>query len=252
MRPHVSIGQLLALMIPIAVGLCAVTNPSAFWEGTVFVVTLILLFTAIVGAIYRKSGARAFWLGFSLFGWGFLLVCSEISFEFRAGNQRGTSYPMYYWGNADEEDHPVRGLTKSLVDVLQLDQRVRPKSVGEKIKVQWGSALTYYPSSVLEIKEDQYKIRYDSDPAGSYDEWVGINRIKLLDLDRIYRIGESLAALSFAHAGAVIARYFHATRKANDADRQPLRRTASRNAVPATPAPYEPDAPARDRPKIGD
>src|SRR6516164_5544785 len=107
MKPHVSIGQLLVLMVPIAIGLCAITNPSAFWEGTVFVLTVILLLTAIVGVIYRSGGARAFWLGFSVFAWGCFLVCSGISFEFRPGGQRTAQYTAYYWNNADEGDQPI-------------------------------------------------------------------------------------------------------------------------------------------------
>jgi hypothetical protein len=216
MKPHVSIGQLLVLMVPIAIGVCAITNPSAFWEGTVFVLTLILLFTAIVGVLYRSGSARAFWIGFSVFGWGCLLLSSGISLEFRSVGRQATSYSTYYWNNGDEQDQPIHALLKSLVDFLELDRRIRPRAVGEKIRVQWGSPGNYYPSSVLEIKDGQYKIRYDSDAAGSFDEWVGMNRIKLQDVDRIYRIGESLAALSLALAGGVIARYFHATRKAND------------------------------------
>jgi hypothetical protein len=54
----------------------------------------------------------------------------------------------------------------------------------------------------------------------NFDEWVRINRIKIPDVDRISRIGESLAVLSFALSGAVIATYFYATRKhVNPGDR---------------------------------
>ncbi len=81
--------------------------------------------------------------------------------------------------------------------------------MGEKVQVQWGGQWTYYPSSILEIKDDKFKIRYDSDPQGASDEWVGIGRIKLVDLDRSYRIGESIFALLFAMAGAIIARCFY-------------------------------------------
>ena len=58
MRPHITIAQLLVVMVPIAVGLAAVANPSAFWEGTVFVLTLLLLFAAILGVIYRTGADR--------------------------------------------------------------------------------------------------------------------------------------------------------------------------------------------------
>lgn len=220
MKPRISIAQILALMIPVAVGLAALANPSAFWEGTIFALTMILLFTAIVGVIYRNGGDRAFWLGFSVFGWGFYLLCSNFSFEFRASGQLGNMYSPIYWGNGQEEDPPVRALIKSVIDYLPFDRKIRPTAVGEKIQVQWGNPTTYYPSSVLEIKADQYKIRYDSDRQGSFDEWVGIARIKMKDPDQTYRIGESLFALLFAFAGAVIARFFHATRKACDSDQQ--------------------------------
>ena len=86
-----------------------------------------------------------------------------------------------------------------------------------------GGGSYYYPSSVLEIKDGKYKIRYDSDPQGVYDEWVGTDRIKLEDLDRSYRIGEWLFALLFATAGAIITRSFCATRKPDDAAKQPER-----------------------------
>jgi hypothetical protein len=99
--------------------------------------------------------------------------------------------------------------------------------VGEKIHVQWGGGSYYYPCSVLEIKDDTYKIRYDSDPQGTYDEWVGTDRIKLEDLNRSYRIGESLFVLLFALAGGVIARGFHATRQKKEPDKTPQRRTMS-------------------------
>jgi hypothetical protein len=218
MKPRISIAQILALMVPIAFGLAALANPSAFWEGTIFALTMLLLFAAIVGVIYRNGGDRAFWLGFSVFGWGFYLLCSNISFEFRPSGQFGTMYSPVYWGNGEEAERPVRALTKSLIDYLPFNRRVRPTTVGEKIQVQWGNPSSYYPSSVLEIKADQYKIRYDSDRQGTFDEWVGIARIKLKDPDQTYRIGESLFGLLFALVGAVIARCFQATRKTPDSD----------------------------------
>jgi hypothetical protein len=218
MKLHISISQCLVLIIPIAVGLAAITNPSAFWEGTVFALGLILLFTAILGVLYREGGGRAFWLGFSIFGWGIYLLCSDISFEFRPSASVATTYspvsPSFWFdGSGTEDVRPVHALVRSVFDFLELDRRARPKSVGEKIQVQWGSPSSYYPSSVLEIKGDQFKIRYQSDAQGTYDEWVGTSRIKLIDAERGHRIGVLLFAQLFALIGAVIARFLHATRK---------------------------------------
>ena len=218
MRPRISLAQLLVVMIPIAIGMAAIASPSAFWEGTVFVLTLFLLFAAILGVIHRKGEDRAFWLGFSLFGWGFFLLCSDVSFEFRSSSLAPS---RYYWNEGEEPDHPVRALTRSLVNLLALNRRFGPRSVGEKVQVQWGGPASYYPSSILETKDGKYKIRYASDPQGAFDEWVGIERLKLVDLDRSYRIGESIFVLLFAMVGAIIARCFNATRKKNNPDEQP-------------------------------
>jgi len=179
-----------------------------------------MLFTAVVAAIYRKAETRAFWLGFFLFGWGFYVLCWDVSFEFRSSSH---SRNRYYWVNGEEEVPPIRAFTKGLVDYLQLNRKTVPKSVAEKVQVQWGGGSNSYPSSVLEIKGNKYKIRYDGDSVGTWDEWVGTDRIKLEDLDRSYRIGELLFVLLFALAGAFIARWMYATRKTNDPDDQPHR-----------------------------
>ena len=85
--------------------------------------------------------------------------------------------------------------------------------MGEKIQVQWGSRSYYYPATVSEIKENECKIRYDNDPRGTFDEWVGINRIKSDGLARCYRITQRLFMLLFALAGGVIGLYFFASRR---------------------------------------
>ncbi len=214
MKPQISIAQLLAVMVPIAVGLAAVTNPTPFWEASIFALTLLMLFAAIVAAIYRTKGARAFCLGFSVFGWGIYLLCSGVSFEFGSSSRYQNISP--FWPDIEDDGPPLRDLIKNLIDYLQFYRATVPRSVGEKIQVQWGNPSTYYPSSVLEIKDNKYKIRYDSDPQGIYDEWVGAGRIKLGNLARSYRIGELLFTLLFALTGGLIARYLYATTKPND------------------------------------
>ena len=191
----------------------SVSSPSLFWEATIFALTLILLLTAILGSLYRRAGARAFWLGFAVFGWGYVLT-GEIPTEFRSPNS--SQSPFLFSPYNEGQEPPLRALTRSLIDILRLNRRTLPKSVGEKIQVLWGG--TFYPSSVLEISnnaDNMYKIRYDSDPQGTYDEWVGTGRIKLGDMDRSYRIGEWLFTLLFSIVGALIACVLYATRKPN-------------------------------------
>jgi hypothetical protein len=69
-----SIANLLTAVAIIAVGLAALNSPSRLTVGLVTIVTLGVLLAAILGAIYRAGEARAFWLGFAVFGWSYFLV----------------------------------------------------------------------------------------------------------------------------------------------------------------------------------
>ena len=224
MRPRISIAALLAGMVPIAVGLAALTNPTEFWEGMVFALTMLTLFTALVGVFYRKGADRSFWVGFALFGWGFFVLGSDLSVEFRSSSQLRS---RNLWEVDDEHDKPVTALVKILVDYVQLNRRSVPISIGDKVQVKWGNPSSDWPAEVLEIKANQYKIRYNNDPQGSFDEWVGPARIKRNNGDRCYRIAELLFTLLCGLAGAVIGLWFYLTRKVVEPA------TESKQSVPA-------------------
>jgi hypothetical protein len=66
-------GLMLAVLV-VALGLAALRNASEVWAGVMFLFTCAVLCLAIVGAICRDGPRRAWWLGFSLFGWGYLLL----------------------------------------------------------------------------------------------------------------------------------------------------------------------------------
>ncbi len=170
------------------------------------------MFAAVLGVCYRRKAERAFWVGFSLFGWGLFFVSSDLNLSIRPASDM-----WYSFGTAGEHDQrPFTAFVRNLVDTLQLNRSTFPKSIGEKVQVQWGSGASYYPSTVSDIKDGQYKIRYDSDPQGRWDEWVGMNRIKSDGLTRCYRIAEMLFMLLFAIAGALIGLYFFATGKPSE------------------------------------
>ena len=56
-KPRVSIGQLLMLVVLVAVGFAALRNPSELGSGTTFTLTVGLLLFASVGAIARQGKA---------------------------------------------------------------------------------------------------------------------------------------------------------------------------------------------------
>jgi hypothetical protein len=71
-----TIAWLMGLVLAVSLGLAALRLDSDFIAGIVFMMTSAVLALAVVGAACRREAARAPWLGFALFGWGYLaLAC---------------------------------------------------------------------------------------------------------------------------------------------------------------------------------
>jgi hypothetical protein len=110
-----SIAGLMGAVLVAAVGLAALKNATETWAGAMLLLTCGTLALAVVGAIYRKGVQRAWWLGFSLFGWGYLVLlrcCHEYSLPILPTRivleilGPWMSAPRYvnYWGNGPYVD----------------------------------------------------------------------------------------------------------------------------------------------------
>jgi hypothetical protein len=69
-----SLLTLFGLVTIVALGCAALRSPSELWASSLFTFTIVVLLAAILRAILRRGPARAFWIGFALFGWGYLLL----------------------------------------------------------------------------------------------------------------------------------------------------------------------------------
>jgi hypothetical protein len=68
------IGTLLVLIIALGIGLAALRESNATWDSGVFTLALAALLVSILLAIHRTESRRAFWIGFAMFGWGYLTM----------------------------------------------------------------------------------------------------------------------------------------------------------------------------------
>jgi hypothetical protein len=75
------IAGLMGAVVVVALGLAALRNSSETWAGVTFVMTCGILCLAIVGVVCRDGAERAWWLGFALFGWGYLMLAMWYSVE---------------------------------------------------------------------------------------------------------------------------------------------------------------------------
>lgn len=68
-----SIAGLMGVVVIAALGFAALRNASEVWAGVMMMVASGVLLLAVVGVFSRTGKDRAWWLGFSLFGWAYLL-----------------------------------------------------------------------------------------------------------------------------------------------------------------------------------
>ncbi len=69
-----SIGGLMAVVLVLAIGFAALKNANETWAGAMFLLTCGILGLSVVGAVCRREAERAWWLGFALFGWGYMAL----------------------------------------------------------------------------------------------------------------------------------------------------------------------------------
>ncbi len=69
-----SIRGLLWAVTFLAVCIAALVNANGIWQGLAWGLALYTLTASILLVIYRRKEKRAFWLGFAVFGWLYLLV----------------------------------------------------------------------------------------------------------------------------------------------------------------------------------
>jgi hypothetical protein len=80
-NPRFSIAGLMGVVLVAAIGLAALRNPTELWDGVMFLLTCGVLMLSVVGVVCRGGAERAWWLGFALFGWGYLTLAFSCPHE---------------------------------------------------------------------------------------------------------------------------------------------------------------------------
>ena len=73
-RPHVPRPPADGLGAIASLCLAALRSPTPNWAGAIFITTCGVLAFGVVGVLCGKEADRPWWLGFAVFGWGYLIV----------------------------------------------------------------------------------------------------------------------------------------------------------------------------------
>ena len=71
-RFQFSLRALLGATVFVAVACSTLLYASDTIASVVFTVTAVVLLAAVLAALFRRGTSRAFWVGFAIFGWGYL------------------------------------------------------------------------------------------------------------------------------------------------------------------------------------
>jgi hypothetical protein len=128
MRFRFHIGTILIIVVFLAVGIAALREANDWWEAGVFSLAVLALLLSVLLAIHRTQRKRAFWVGFALFGCGYLaltvippiesrlLTSKVLAFlDSKIGRQQGVSFVVTGtnsggWTSSDAA-FPVQGLS---------------------------------------------------------------------------------------------------------------------------------------------
>ena len=88
-RFRFSIAGLLGVALFVSVALAALRASTDAWDSGVLGLALLILLTATLLAVHRRDRKRAYWLGYALFGWVYLLVSQVPPLESRLPTTKG-------------------------------------------------------------------------------------------------------------------------------------------------------------------
>jgi hypothetical protein len=174
-RTRISVRELMAAVLIVALGVAAVLYPTGLWASALFTTAVVLMSTATVGAISRRAKSRTSLAGVSIFGWVYLgLVFGPLP------NGNGTTIPP---------------LPPMVLYEYLLYRRLIPHAQAAFNGVTFRN--TVQAESVLEITQ---RVRNSSGKV--------VVVVPQVDVMQLKRIVHSLGSIMFASIGGLVGRGF--------------------------------------------
>jgi WD40 repeat protein len=184
-RFRFSIATLLLIVLFVAVAVAALRGATDLWDSGTFGLTLLALLTAVLLGVHRTGDRRAFWVGFALFGWAYLVASTVPSIETRLPTTRGLTYL----------DSKVPGRSTSVGAGLLWLARTRSNTVKAVAFTPEGNTLASSSQGVVRL----WDVRTGAllaGPNGTSENFI--------------RIGHTLLALVMAALGGLLSRSLYA------------------------------------------
>jgi hypothetical protein len=194
-RPRFTIASLLGIVLFLAVGLASLRAATDAWDSGVLGITLILLLVSVLLVIHRTAVRLAYWLGFALFGWAYLVMSMVPTVEVRLPTTKALAYL----------DSKVSGRLAGWTFVVTTD------GVGGNTGKPGQGAAFSFSGSTPANNQLTYVRLWDATTGRAL---AGPNGTS----ENFLRIGHSLPALVMAFLGAHLSRYLYASGRPGHAE----------------------------------
>lgn len=227
--PRFNLASMLGAISFVAVGIAALREANDQWDSGLFSLTLGLLLSAVLLAVHRTDARRAFWIGFALFGWGYLSLSLIPSTESRLITTQALTYleKANILGNRANVMRVIPDLDRmrahnlSLHDLLMATEESRMNGSPEKSRTLEYVRGSYVLTFVTRYnKPEQYgNIVLKASPEGEILRLKDVATVRSGSLfflpgsgtgtsENFVRIGHSLIALIVGWLGGALSRKF--------------------------------------------
>jgi hypothetical protein len=193
-RFRFTIASLIGVVLFTAVAFAALREATVLWDSVVFTLTVCVFSAAVLLAVHRVGPARAYWLGFALFGGGYLVATLVPTVEHRLATNRGLAYLA----------EKIAERSQSAV----LDGTLTGSPTGASNSMSFTTAPAGGGFAVATANQ------------GSVQLWNATTGRLLVNLkgthEEFVRIGHSFVAVLVALAGGGLSRWLHAAGPTRD------------------------------------
>jgi hypothetical protein len=183
-----SIASLLVAVLTFGLAFAALREPTDAWDSAMLGLSLLLLLGATIFAVHRTGNRRAYWLGFALFGWTYLVLSQISAIEPRLPTTKGLAYL----------DSKIADRAISMT--FAFTTTATPSSPGQPVQ-----AAAFIANGTTLVTNQATGVRFWNAATGA--PMAGPNG----STENFVRIGHSLLALLLALIGANLSRYLHAS-----------------------------------------
>jgi hypothetical protein len=211
---RVSIAGLMAVVLVCGVAAAALREASETWAGILLLVTVGLLAFALLAVRQRREASRAFWEGFALFGWGYLVLTLGPWFAEQVGPKLPTAQLLgYLHGKLNP------AATTSQVQAVWMPSLWRNSlaRINAPVTVDYTvSPNTAAPAYGTWVADLSGTVPPASSSAQNQRVWAWTSVLAAGpgNLEHFQRVGQCLFALLAAVLGGVLSRRLYRTRPA--------------------------------------